>query len=266
MNSRESQSKSIPGQSLKTNLHPKSSPPANFTVKNISKPLAQYKANISKIAGSVGSAPKPAGSTPNPAGSTPNPAGSAPKPADVAKKGNIPIVENTRELESKLSDAGKKLVVIKFFATWCNACKMIAHKVDEMNEEFPNVIFIKVDVDEAEKLAEEYKVKAMPTFILIKKSRKVIYSSLRAPLHYECGNSKPSVIRCTLNSASIMFPLISLCQMVFMPHSVNELLQQICAALTLILTCVFFSGGTNDWRQPCETEAAHFEEYVTNNK
>ncbi len=161
MNSKESQNEPAAGQSLKTNLHPKSSPPANFTVKNASKPLAQYTANIAKKTAS------------------------APKPTDIARKSNIPIVENMKELESKLSDAGKKLVVIDFFATWCGPCKMIAPKVEEMDEDMDDVAFLKVDVDDAEGIAEEYQIKAMPTFVLIKNKKKVILIYIpRTHLHY----------------------------------------------------------------------------------
>ena len=36
-----------------------------------------------------------------------------------------------------------------------------------------NVVFLKVDVDEAEAVAAEYNISAMPTFIFIKDGKKV---------------------------------------------------------------------------------------------
>eukprot|EP00095_Tigriopus_kingsejongensis_P009072 maker-scaffold742_size103727-snap-gene-0.15 protein:Tk09072 transcript:maker-scaffold742_size103727-snap-gene-0.15-mRNA-1 annotation:"Thioredoxin-2" len=77
------------------------------------------------------------------------------------------------ELRSQLAAAGDKLVVIDFYATWCGPCKMIAPQIEEMAGSMAEVVFLKVDVDEAEDVAAEYNVTAMPTFILIKNSEKV---------------------------------------------------------------------------------------------
>ncbi|XP_031780739.1 thioredoxin-2 isoform X2 [Nasonia vitripennis] len=77
-------------------------------------------------------------------------------------------VKTAEELKTKLTEAGEKLVVIDFFATWCGPCKMIAPKLDELSQELTDVVFLKVDVDELEGVAEEYDVNSMPTFVFIK--------------------------------------------------------------------------------------------------
>lgn len=82
-------------------------------------------------------------------------------------------VASLEDLKTELADAGEKLVVIDFYATWCGPCKLIAPKVEEMAGEMSNVVFLKVDVDENEEAAQEYNVSAMPTFIFIKNSEKV---------------------------------------------------------------------------------------------
>ncbi|KAK7101342.1 thioredoxin-like [Littorina saxatilis] len=64
----------------------------------------------------------------------------------------------------KLADP-EKLVVVDFYATWCMPCKMIAPKIEKMaKEEFPDVLFFKVDVDTNEDTAQEEDITAMPTF------------------------------------------------------------------------------------------------------
>ena len=70
---------------------------------------------------------------------------------------------------AELNDGGDKLAVIDFFAAWCGPCKMI----EEMSKTLENVVFLKIDVDEAEDAAQEYNVSAMPTFIFIKNNAKV---------------------------------------------------------------------------------------------
>ncbi|XP_063234375.1 thioredoxin-2 [Bacillus rossius redtenbacheri] len=82
-------------------------------------------------------------------------------------------VRDAADFQAKLTEAGSSLVVVDFFATWCGPCKMIAPKIEEMTKQFPDVVFLKVDVDEIEELATEYDISAMPTFIFIKNKQKV---------------------------------------------------------------------------------------------
>ena len=60
-----------------------------------------------------------------------------------------------------------------FYATWCGPCKVIAPKVVEFSKEYPEVDFIKVDVDDLSDVAAEYNIRAMPTFLLFKDGKQV---------------------------------------------------------------------------------------------
>jgi thiol-disulfide isomerase/thioredoxin len=40
-------------------------------------------------------------------------------------------------------------VFVDFFAEWCGPCKMVAPKIHEFAKTYPNIIFVKIDVDEA---------------------------------------------------------------------------------------------------------------------
>merc|ERR1712012_1191950 len=85
----------------------------------------------------------------------------------------VHAVENKADFDTQLTNAGGKLVVIDFFATWCGPCKMIAPHLEEMDKTMDDVVFLKVDVDECEDIAAEYNMTAMPTFIFIKSKAKV---------------------------------------------------------------------------------------------
>ncbi|KAI6197946.1 hypothetical protein M3Y94_01285800 [Aphelenchoides besseyi] len=67
-----------------------------------------------------------------------------------------------------LGDAKDRLVIIKFFATWCGPCRMMAPKFSKLSDEFPEILCIEVDVDEQEDIVADYDVKVMPTFVFIK--------------------------------------------------------------------------------------------------
>ncbi|KAK6617455.1 hypothetical protein RUM43_014464 [Polyplax serrata] len=82
-------------------------------------------------------------------------------------------VKGKKDLSVKIQEAGNKLVVIDFFADWCGPCKQIAPQIEEMEAEYSNVVFLKVDVDENEEISEEYQITAMPTFFFIKNGNKL---------------------------------------------------------------------------------------------
>merc|ERR1711976_314847 len=85
----------------------------------------------------------------------------------------VTVVNDLDDFKKKLESAGDKLVVVDFFATWCGPCKVIGPKIDEMAKAMKNVLFLKVDVDEAEDVATEYNITAMPTFLFMKKGNKL---------------------------------------------------------------------------------------------
>ncbi|KAI6195317.1 Collagen type IV alpha-3-binding protein [Aphelenchoides besseyi] len=70
--------------------------------------------------------------------------------------------------DKKLGNAKDRLVVVKFFATWCGPCRMMAPKFSKLSNEFPEILCVEVDVDEQEDIVADYDIKVMPTFVFIK--------------------------------------------------------------------------------------------------
>ena len=56
-------------------------------------------------------------------------------------------------------------VLADFYADWCTPCKMVAPILEEVAKE-SNVQIVKVNVDEQQGLAAQYKVMSIPTLIL----------------------------------------------------------------------------------------------------
>ncbi|GAC94829.1 thioredoxin [Pseudozyma hubeiensis SY62] len=77
-------------------------------------------------------------------------------------------VSSASEFDSELSAAGSKLVVVDFHATWCGPCKVIAPIFQRLASQYTSVVFLKVDVDRVQPVAQRYSVRAMPTFLFLK--------------------------------------------------------------------------------------------------
>jgi thioredoxin 1 len=75
--------------------------------------------------------------------------------------------------DKELSAAGEKACIVDFFALWCGPCKVIAPKLVKMAEDFPDIVVMKVDVDEAEDVAAECQIEAMPTFCVFKGGKEI---------------------------------------------------------------------------------------------
>ncbi|XP_041840986.1 thioredoxin [Melanotaenia boesemani] len=84
-------------------------------------------------------------------------------------------VQDLDDFKAILAGAGDKLVVVDFTATWCGPCKQIAPEFVKLSEdpENKNVIFLKVDVDEAEDVSGHCQINCMPTFHFYKNGQKV---------------------------------------------------------------------------------------------
>lgn len=53
-----------------------------------------------------------------------------------------------------------------FYADWCGPCKTQDPILEEVEEEWTNVEFEKIDVDEQQEIANEYQVRSLPTLVV----------------------------------------------------------------------------------------------------
>lgn len=60
----------------------------------------------------------------------------------------------------------KGKVFVKFWATWCGPCKMMAPIVEEVAQELTDVKVIEVDIDDSPITREQYGIMSVPSFLL----------------------------------------------------------------------------------------------------
>uniref|UniRef100_A0A803KYK9 Thioredoxin n=1 Tax=Chenopodium quinoa TaxID=63459 RepID=A0A803KYK9_CHEQI len=62
-------------------------------------------------------------------------------------------------------------MVVDFTASWCPPCRLIAPFLAELAKKLPQVIFVKVDVDELKQVASDWAIEAMPTFKFLREGK-----------------------------------------------------------------------------------------------
>lgn len=66
--------------------------------------------------------------------------------------------------------------VIKLSAIWCSPCKAYAKTFEEVsrNEEFKDISFEEIDIEENDNIAEKYKVRSVPTTVILDENENVL--------------------------------------------------------------------------------------------
>ncbi|MBR0462283.1 MAG: thioredoxin [Erysipelotrichaceae bacterium] len=71
-----------------------------------------------------------------------------------------------REEFNELKKEGN--LVVDFYADWCGPCKMLGPVMETVAEDYPEVTFVKVNVDEEPELAESYGIMSIPSVFFLK--------------------------------------------------------------------------------------------------
>ena len=62
-----------------------------------------------------------------------------------------------------------RLVIVDFWATWCGPCRMLSPLLDEVEEEMSDkIVVVKVNVDDADEVAAQFRIMNIPTLLFFK--------------------------------------------------------------------------------------------------
>lgn len=65
------------------------------------------------------------------------------------------------------------VVLVDFYADWCAPCKMVSPLIDEISEEREDVGVYKVNIEDSAESTVKYKVRSLPTIIVLKDGKEV---------------------------------------------------------------------------------------------
>jgi thioredoxin 1 len=87
---------------------------------------------------------------------------------------NMPLVPDHHKViqlteQNFQANAKGKLLLVDFWAAWCGPCRVQAPVLNQLSEELTgNQRIAKVNIEQQQKLAQKFKVRGIPTMILLK--------------------------------------------------------------------------------------------------
>ena len=67
-------------------------------------------------------------------------------------------------MEYKIYNEDKKMKVLRFTASWCQPCKMLAKTLEDVETQIPIEV---IDIDENQGLAMDYGIRGVPTLVML---------------------------------------------------------------------------------------------------
>ena len=99
--------------------------------------------------------------------------GCAENPSDAAPPISGPSlvdrIYSAEELQALLDSPELTVLVVEFYADWCNPCREVAPILESIAKEAPpQVKIVKMNIDQNRSLANRYRVRGIPTVVFIR--------------------------------------------------------------------------------------------------
>jgi len=77
------------------------------------------------------------------------------------------VLERTKENFNATIEGGKT-VIIDFWAPWCGPCRAFAPTFEAVSEEYPEVVFAKINTENERELGAAFNIRSIPTLMVFR--------------------------------------------------------------------------------------------------
>ena len=77
------------------------------------------------------------------------------------------VLELTKENFNETIEGGKT-VVIDFWAPWCGPCRAFAPTFETVSEQYPHVVFAKINTEAEQELGAAFNIRSIPTLMVFR--------------------------------------------------------------------------------------------------
>jgi thioredoxin len=91
------------------------------------------------------------------------------------------IFDYTTEKEWKYN--GDKPAIIDFYADWCGPCKMVAPILEDLSNEYPDIVIYKVDTEVEQELSAVFQIRSIPSILFIPMEKQPMMQAGALPKH-----------------------------------------------------------------------------------
>lgn len=78
-------------------------------------------------------------------------------------------------------NSSRDYILVDFCAEWCQPCKKVAPKVEQLAQIYDRVRFVQLDADRSPELMDRYGVESIPSFLLFKRGSLEPVIGVRGP-------------------------------------------------------------------------------------
>mmetsp|Transcript_20180 Transcript_20180/g.42807 ORF Transcript_20180/g.42807 Transcript_20180/m.42807 type:complete len:234 (-) Transcript_20180:422-1123(-) len=135
-------------------------------------------------------------------------AGAAAAPPAGALK--VVDVRSIQQLINELEEAGDKLAIVAFHATWCQACRRVQPMLQEYVSDRSDVVLLRVNYDHNKSICKALSVKKLPYFHFYRGSQGKLadFSASKKTFHrLEDALAQHGTPRCSLGKPKLPEPL-----------------------------------------------------------
>ena len=78
----------------------------------------------------------------------------------------LELEQNT--FESTIGD--NEFVIVDFWAPWCGPCRSFAPTYEKVSNDFPDIVFAKVNTEDEQEIGAKFQIRSIPTLMIMREN------------------------------------------------------------------------------------------------